>query len=216
MIHLPNYLQNKPELIQRKWSAIHDAISAKEGPIAGTIVANQWLKRQKVELVKRSILSFKVQVENNELLKRSESDEDYVTFILAGTQSHYDGVQYDANTLQSLADQINERGIVGDIDHLEFDRLRNSGFSDEEVQNLLLSKRGIAKGIRALVKDGQLYVRAITDKRYSALIRKSKGVSLEAMVTKDDQTNKVSSAKLLGFTFNVNTQPADPSASVLA
>ena len=88
--------------------------------------------------------------------------------------------------------------------------------TDKKIIETLKNKKGIAKSLKAIFENGRLWVRAVIDKRYKKLIQNSKGVSAEAFITETDDTDKkVLKADLLGFTFNINTKPADFGAVVV-
>jgi hypothetical protein len=76
-------------------------------------------------------------------------------------------------------------------------------------------KKGIAKTLKAIYKDGKLWIRAVIDKRYSNAVQNSKGLSLEAVVTKDSMTNTVIDGDILGFTFGVHQSPINSRAVVV-
>jgi len=116
--------------------------------------------------------------------------------------------------LKAWAKQINENPIVGDIDHLLYDKVLKSNMSDEQIRSVLKGKPGIAKTVKAIFQKGKLWVKAIIDKRYKRIVEKSKGVSAEAFCTWEG--NKATSGDLLGFTFNLKTSPADSLAGVVA
>ena len=69
--------------------------------------------------------------------------------------------------------------------------------------------------VQAAYSQGKLWVRAIVDKRYKKIIERAKGVSAEAFCTWDESETVALDGELLGFTFNVNTTPADYQAGVV-
>lgn len=202
-MNIPQYV---PEQHAQKWQEVNSIYGAGS---RGALAANSWLKNEINKPVQvRQVLHFEVQKENGSFIKRSEADEDYISFVLADNQKHKDGIKYTDDFLADMANQINARSIIGDVDHMLYDSLLKSNMSDEQVEFTLENKPGIAKSVRAIFENGKLWIRALIDKRYRKVIEKSKGVSLEAIVNKDDETDIVSGGKILGFTFNINTNPA--------
>lgn len=212
---LPTYVKNRSENIRRKWVSIFNAAYKKYGnDKKAFVIANTWLKKQNgKKFVKRSFITLET-VSGKKFIKRDKDGNDYISFVLSSTTPHKDGRIFDEGTLKSWESYINKNPIVGDIDHKFYDYIQESGMSDDGIINMLKSKKGIAKSIKAIYKQGKLWVRAMIDKRYRKLINKSKGVSLEAVCDMED--NREKNWNLLGFTFNVNTEPADYSAGVFA
>jgi hypothetical protein len=212
---LPSYVESKPEFIKRGWEEVYCS-STKHGEEVALIAANNWLTRQKVEpeFIKRSLVHFDIDSSQGFIKRSLEDNEDYITLILNGTEPHKDGVQFSEAMLQKWADYINKNPIIGDVDHSEYDKLLSSALSDDDVKTYLKSKRGIAKSVKAVFEKGKLWVRALIDKRYKKLIEESKGVSVEAIVKKEN--NVAVDGDLLGFTFNILTTPADSLAGVVA
>lgn len=204
---IPEYVKTKPLKVQQGWETTYKKYSV-QGHEYGVIAANTWLLEQKKkEKVVRTTLKFDVNSSQG-FLKRSDDGEDYISLVLNSIIPNKDGKTFTEKILNKWAEQINSKGIVGDIDHGEYDRLLMSGMTDEEVMEHLKGKPGIAKAIKAVVQDGKLWVRAFIDKRYRKIIEKAKGVSSESFVTCDDNNNVVD-GDILGFTFNVMTEPAD-------
>jgi hypothetical protein len=212
---LPTYVEGKPEHIKTKWIEIFNRVYAKEGESMAFYVANTWLKKQKTFL-KRSVITFEVDDSEGFFLKRSDDGEDYITLKLGSSEKHHDGKSYSPELLQRWADKINNgEMVIGDIDHEQYDSLMGTSMTDEMIRQTLKMKKGIAKGVKALIKNGVLYLRTWIDKRYRKIVEKCKGVSAEAFVSYG-QDETVEDGELLGFSFNLNTTPADPGAGVVA
>jgi hypothetical protein len=213
--NLPSYVKKREEAIRKKWVAMFNKVYEQSGESKALIIANTWLKKQvqSKSFVKRSALSFDID-ESQGFIKRSDNGDDYITFVLNTTTPHKDGVVFSEEMLRKWADYINANPIVGDIDHKLYDEVLHSGMSDDMVQSVLKSKKGIAKTLRAVYENGKLWVKAIIDKRYRKVIEKSNGVSAEAFCTWNGK--KAIDGDLLGFTFNVRTTPADSFAGVRA
>lgn len=216
MKSLPSYVKKAPEKLQRGWLQVFNTAFEKYGEKRAFVIANAWLKEKlsKKSFVKRSAVKFEM-VNDKSFIKRSSDGEDYITFVLNSVEQHVDGKSFSEPMLKKWAEYINNNpDIVGDVDHLFYDKVLSSTLSDEQIRRVLKSKRGIAKTVKAVYEKGKLWVKAAIDKRYRKIIEKAKGVSAEALCTWDN--NIAVDGELLGFTFNVNTNPADSYAGVYA
>lgn len=201
---IPSYV---PETKKTTWSSVYNQFG---GGDQGKIAANIWLTRriekEKMEKVVRDVVRFDID-KSSQLITRSENGDEYVSFKLVEGVDPLLGVAIPEFVLRTWESVINSgKAIVGDKDHEEYDRLLKAGYTDEQIKELLRKKPGIAKSVKAIFKDGALWVKALIDKRYRRLIESSKGVSLEAIVDRDDNGNVVG-GDLLGFTFAVNQEP---------
>ena len=217
---IPNYLSKVSPELQEGWKTVCSVSSQRFGDVEGQLMANAWLKKQlpQKRMVKRSVINFTLDTSRG-FIKRSRDGEDYITFVLNSTDPHRDGKMFSESMLKKWAKTINENPEMvggGDIDHILYDKLLDSSISDSAARDVLRSKKGIAKMVRAIYDNGKLFVRAIIDKRYRRLVEQSKGVSAEAFCEWDDSEKIALDGDLLGFTFNVNTTPADYNAGVIA
>jgi hypothetical protein len=210
---LPAYVKKLSPENQSMWLAISTSVAAKESEQVGFLVANKWLQSnlKKSELKARTEqvrdrIEFILDT-SEELIKRTVDGEDYVSFKLADVYKDKFGVQLPEEVLQQWAEKINSGEVVlGDVDHEMYDQLLQAGYTNEQVKHMLKSKPSIAKAVKAIYDKGRLWVRAVIDKRYKNVIQKSKGVSMEAIITRDNNNNIVS-GDLLGFTFGVKHTP---------
>ena len=206
--NIPAYVSNKPERIRKRWVEIYNAVVDSEGEEAAFIAANGWLKRELEKLAqfnKRSTLKF--EASDAQFIKRTENGDEYVSFKLADTQLDSFGVKLSDDVLKNWADYINNNNpLVGDIDHEFYDQVLSGMYETDEIIEKLRSKKGIAKGVQAVFEKGKLWVKALIDKRYRKVIERSKGVSLEALINRDENNNVIG-ADLLGFTFAVQQDP---------
>lgn len=211
---LPKYVKSRPDATRSKWVAIFNAAFKKYGEEKALVLANTWLKKQvkAKKFIKRSSISFEV-VAGKKFLRRDRDGNEYVTLVMANTLPHKDGKRFSESTLKKWANEINANPTVGDVDHTLYDRLLNSGMDDDNIINVLKSKKGIAKTVRAVYEKGKLWVRAIVDKRYRTILNKSRGVSVEAVA--DLNGTSQDDWKFLGFTFNVKSNPAVYGAGVV-
>lgn len=218
---LPTYVTKLPRSIMVKWIAIFNKVEEDEGKSMALVVANKWLKRQ----IKRSSVEGKtdkayfierihLQLSDNQLIKKTEAGEEYIDFVLTDLGADSRGDMYPEELVQKWTKQANEQSFVGDIDHKEYDDIVSQSSTIEQAAELIKSaKRGIAKTVKAVFDKGKMWVRAIIDKRYKKLIEKAKGVSLEAIVTRDAD-GKIIDGDLLGFTFAVEQNPVNPRAVI--
>jgi len=214
---LPSYVKGRPREIITKWVEIFNIVSESNGEELAFIVSNKWLKKyyEDHKYVKRCIINLEVQ-DTEKLISRSDDGNEYVTLVLGSTEPHKDGMVYSEALLKKWESDINKGNlnIGGDLDHELYDKLLDSGLSDDTIKKELKNKPSIAKAFKAIYENGKLFLRAMIDKRYRKIITESKGVSAEAFVKMDK--NKAIDGELLGFSFNVRTTPADNLAGVLA
>ncbi len=212
--NLPSYIKNKPEGVKAKWVALFNRIYEEKGEESALIAANAWLKRHlasDAKLVKRSFVELEMDASKG-FIKRSDDGEDYISFVLNSTIPHKDGKIFTESMLQKWAEDINKGEVViGDVDHEYYDKALAT-MTDDQVKFALKGKPGIAKAVKAIYDKGKLWVRAMIDKRYRKLIEKAKGVSVEALCSWAD--NIAVDGDILGFSFNVNTEPADSMAGI--
>jgi hypothetical protein len=210
------------DALKKKWISIFNTAEDKYGEEKAFIIANTWLKRNitKKEVVAKTektltLIKFEVD-DSKELIKRADNGDEYIDFVLTDNLPDSKGVQYPEHILKKWVKEINsgELSLNGDIDHEEYDRLLAEGLSPEEVIARLKNKTGIAKTLKAIYEKGKLWVRAIIDKRYKKQIKeKAQGVSLEAMLLRDEDDNIVD-AELGGFTFGVDCKPINGRAVI--
>lgn len=237
--HLPEYVRKQPSEMRQRWIAIYETVFASTGDTTRALLAaNVWLRSRVMkqlaeeslaqnppesptkELVaarsSRRILKFSVDT-TKEFIKRSDSGEEYIVAMLQDVYGDSDGMRWSAELLQKFADQINSgKVIVGDVDHEEWDRVLDTATTDGEITARLSEKRGIAKSVQASFEDGKLWVKALIDKRYKKLLKEqAKGLSLEAVVTRNDNGSVVD-GEILGFTFIVDDVPANPRTAIVA
>lgn len=212
MNNLPSYVANKSDSVKKKWMQIFNSVYEKEGEQTAFIVANKWLKRHltgtsKVEAKtvnspKLELLKF--DVSNAGFISKTEDGQEYMEYTLANTKKDKEGDTYPIELIQKWSDFINSGNVlVGDIDHEEYNKWIASGLPEEQIIERIKNKPGIAKAIQAFIKDGALKIRTFIDKRYKKLISAANGVSLEAIVTRNE-SGKIVDGNLLGFTFGIN------------
>jgi hypothetical protein len=187
----------------------------------GLVAANTWymghIKQQEALARTRQVrdrITFTIDT-SEALISRTEDGEEYISAVLSDTGVDSCGTAMPEEVLKRWAEQINRDTPVGDVDHEEYDKLIQAGYTNEQVKSKLKAKKGIAKAIKAIVDKGKLWVRLLIDKRYRNVVNKANGLSVEAIVTKDMDTNSIVDGDLLGFTFAVNHTAANPRAGLV-
>ena len=216
---LPAYVKKLPQNLKAKWVAAFNTAYKKYGEKRAFLIANSIIKKDlqktKRPFIKRCELTLEINSDRG-FIKRSSAGDDYITFVLNSNQPHRDGQAFSEEMLKEWADYINKNPtLVGDIDHMFYDKVLNSSMTDDQVRSALKGKKGIAKMVQAIYEKGKLWVRAIIDKRYKKIIEKARGVSAEAWFS-EKEGNLINKGELLGFSFNVNTSPADYQAGIVA
>lgn len=143
--------------------------------------------------------AFEFQRSGEEIVIQTDGDEEYVTAVLAGNDHLWTDEE-----LKRFMDAVNNEAPVGDIDHETLKSMLKSGMTNAEIKEKIKDKKGIVKAVKALVENGSLYLRLAIDKRYKNIVKKAKGLSVEAVRT----LGKVGSGQFLGFTVAVNEDPA--------
>lgn len=218
---IPSYVKKLPKDMQSKWVAMFELLASSEGEEMALFVANTWLSKhiKHTEVTANTssaavIEKVSFDLSGEQLVKLSEAGEEYVDFVLADTGVIKNGDQYPESLLMKWLEQINKGIFVGDIDHEEYDKILSSSVTVEQAAELIKNtKQGIAKSLKAIFDKGKLWVRAIIDKRYKRFIEQAKGVSLEAIISRDIN-GKVVDGDLLGFTFAVRDDPVNPRAVI--
>lgn len=215
---IPNYVYKLSKDKQKKWLAIHNSLKD-DGEDVARVVANQWLTREiKKAKINHNVhrVRFDLKQENGVLIKRSSDGEAYFEAVLMDELPNEDGIRFTPEALMGWADYINKNGLLGDVDHEEYDRLVEKGYSHEQIKSFLKNKmNSISKALKAVYDQGKLWVRGIIDKRYIKQLENAKGLSLEALADLDVVNNVVKGGELLGFTWNKNTTPASSSAKLV-
>ena len=217
--NVPSYVRKLPEQLQDKWtnlvSTARPTYGTKKAMVLANTVIQKDLREHSRPFIKRCSITLEID-KSKGFIKRSSSGDDYITFVLNSTDPHSDGTVFSEDMLKSWAEDINKNPtLVGDVDHMFYDQIIQSTLSDEQVRNALKGKKGIAKMVQAIYEKGKLWVRAIIDKRYKKIIENAKGVSAEAWYS-ETEGNVIKQGDLLGFSFNVQTSPADYGASIVA
>lgn len=220
MIKIPSYVSKQNPITVRKYVAVRGLAG---GGDVGKLVADKWLKTQydKASSNPRKVTSMKFDLVDDgmKLVKKTSSGEDYVDFVMADNLQDSSGQTIKTSVLEQWAKDINDgSGLIGDIDHEEYDYVSSNVADPEEAAGIISKmKKGIAKTIKAFVKKGKLFVRAIIDKRYRKHIEKAKGVSLEAFLDtiNTPEGELVTGGKLLGFTFAIKDNPVNSRAVII-
>ena len=151
------------------------------------------------------------------LISNAQGDMIQVDILLANKNPrHSDGKRFTDEALTQIADQINSEGSsLPDVEHAVFNRAKEKyGRDFEAVANAINQEKGRFKSIKAMVKDGQLWVQALFEKKYADLARSFKKVSIEFLGAVDKTTGVISRAKYLGFTFTRNPELAGAGVAI--
>jgi hypothetical protein len=220
---IPNHI---PQHMQPMWQSVYNE-SLSQGQTMATVLANKWVLqnsvvREPVCRASETLVPIKFAITAEHMIVRSSEGQDYVTAVLSDDQPYWvpdmhgqwSMEQFTGTVLEKFAATINKETPVGDMDHKFYDTVLKQNFSDEMIKRALKQKPGIVKAVQAVVNKGKLYLRLLIDKRYKKVIEKAKGLSLEAMVSKDS-TGKVVDGTLLGFTVAVDHTPVNQRAVML-
>lgn len=224
---LPSYVKKLSKPVRARWIAIFNQYYQKSGESIAFKMANGWLKKNLSKTNKEvaaktinngslEIYTLRFSLPEEELVIKTFGDEEYIEAVLTDIGLDEHGNDYDESFLYEIADQINREGIIGDFDHEYMKELRKQGLSPQEIANKLKGKKGIAKAVKALVRNGKLWIQAQIDKRYKKRIMNSRGLSIEGLFSRKEGTKTYHSGTVVGFTFAENDQPANPRAGVVA
>jgi len=220
---LPSYIKKLSDDIKAKWIAVFNSVYEKEGEKIAMIAANKWLQRRvKITSVEGKadsalfIERITLELNDKQLIKQTEDGEDYVDFVMTDTGADNEGNKYPEYLIKRWTEKINSgESFIGDIDHKEYDEiLANSSTVEEAAELIKSTKKGIAKTVKAYFDKGRMWVRAIIDKRYKKVIERAKGVSLEAIISRN-LNGEITDGDLLGFTFAVDHRPKNPRAVIV-
>lgn len=218
---LPEYVKKLSAKTKSKWMSIFNEVYKAEGEKMAFAVANTWLKKHvkkkevapKTENI-RSIVKFEVDF-TKELISKTEDGSEYISAVLSDNLTDSVGDKIPDSILEKWAKQINSDMPVGDIDHTKFEQLVQANVSEDTIKKELRNKKGIARAVKALVKDGRLWVQLLVDKRYRKVVRDAKGLSIEAALSRNPSTNEIVDGDLFGFTFGIHNNPVNPRATVI-
>lgn len=210
---LPEYIKKQAPVIRAQWITIFNSVMDTNGEELAFVVANKWLLRQvssETIMARTEGKEEKVSLVINDytqMISRTEDGNTAISFKLADVFEDKFGVALPEWLLKQWHTKINSGQITGDIDHETYDKVLAENLSAEETKYKLENKKGIAKSIKAVYDKGKLWVKAIIDKSYEDVLSKTKGVSYEASIVKDDN-GSIIGGDLYGFTFGVNHNPA--------
>ena len=163
------------------------------------------------DFVKPELLSFSLNSDGAELVINGDGDGFFFEGTLANvfdsfiTSSGFSR-KFDEEALLSLAEQINSMGsTMPDFNHSELTKVLESTSDPEAILNSLKKRKGLITEIKAVVKDGHLWVRGKLDSRYKSMVNRLKGISIESLAT-NIKGGLVKGAKYLGFTFTDKPQ----------
>lgn len=148
-----------------------------------------------------------------EFISRTEDGNIIQNYVLSDILPDELGTSPTEEVLKKWANWINEAKPQIDTDHTLWETVkRTHGGNTGVVKALMMAKQGIAKAVKAVVNGGKLIVSLMFDKRYERHMNRVKGLSIEAGVTRDTNTNKWIDGELFGFTLATTQKPANPRA----
>lgn len=214
---LPYYIKKLSETLRRKWVEIFNSVYAKDGEKQAFIIANSWLSnRLEAQTVNKNAELLMTRAQGT-LVKRADGNFT-IDFLLTDDQRDSLGLRIAPALINKWAQQINSGllRLFGDENHKEYDIVANSTLTPEEAIKVLHdTKKGFARSLKAFVKNGALWVRALVDKRALNILQKARGVSLEANLDIDPRTNTAVDGQLGGFTFATNSDPVNPRSKIV-
>jgi len=159
------------------------------------------------DFVNPEFFEFELIPSGTEIVINDEDGELVMDAVLADTSKNKQGLHFGLEELKDIADQINMNGsTLPDISHMTWGEINKDYLqqflSDEELVNLMKKRKGVFKDIKALVKEGKLWIRAKLDKRYKNHVDKFKGVSIETVAKRNG--DKLINPLYMGFTFTDN------------
>ncbi len=161
--------------------------------------------------------------QDNGMIINATGDEITFEGILADTsvflQDAFITRKFSEEALKDLELQINTHGSsMPDVDHEHLNTLVNQfGDNYEMIMNAMPKQKGLIKSIKAVYKEGKLWIKGVLDSRYKKIMKNVKGMSIEALTEGLYSDNKtIKSAKYLGFTFAINHTPKISGAQVTA
>jgi len=158
---------------------------------------------------------FELKVSDN-LIRKGNDGEYYLEGVLSDTMVDKEGKQFTEDALKNYAEQINKFGIMGFISHQDFYdfSMKYSHLPEHEfIAKARKERKGILKVVKAIYKQGKLWIKALIDKRYLKRIKKFKTMSIEALVPQRFQKgNSYNGGYVLGLALD--NMPVNPRARI--
>jgi hypothetical protein len=168
----------------------------------GVLVANS------VDFLPSKVYSFSLEPAEEVIIKNHSNGDVELDAVMATTEPRVsDGASFTEEALVEMAEQINKFGSTfPDVDHETISRLEKQyAFDVDGLAAALKREKGIMSSIKAVVRDGKLWIKAFLDKRYHRFHDRFKNLSIEA-AAKKTKDNKLVSPRYLGFTFTNTPQ----------
>lgn len=146
-----------------------------------------------------------------EFVSRSEAGNLIQTYVLSDTEPDIEGKRPTKDLLEKWASQA--VGLEIDTDHELWSQVTKVHKANvEAVSRAMKVKKGIAHVIDAIIDAGKLVVKVLFDKRYEKFASRVKGLSIEGILSRNNETNEWYDGDLLGATFAVGGNPYNPRA----
>ena len=220
---LPTTIKKLPYDAQSLYRGAYNKVSPKydevtSGRVAWEIVKKKFTRINKEWVAKgmsRNLYVFNMKVSEDIFIKKADDGVYYLEATLSDTDVDGQGKRFTAEALEDYANQINTFGVSGNITHKSWDdfTVSNSHLSEEEfIKKARSERKGIFKTIKAVFKEGKLWIKALIDKRYMNHVKKFNRVSIEALVPTRYQNNNEyqKGGVVLGFALDNN--PINPRA----
>jgi len=175
--------------------------------VASNAVINSFQNTPVVPKVGLDSFAFEFQKNGSEIIIQTDGAEEYVTAVLASNEHKWTNEELDR-----FVSSVNKDKPMGDIDHQSLKKMIDDGLTNNQIKERIKNKKGIVTAVKALVEDGKMYLRLAIDKRYKNVLKRAKGLSVEAMRS----LGEVGSGEFLGFTVALNEDPAYSGATFLA
>lgn len=168
----------------------------------GVLVANS------EDFIAPRLYRFALEPAEEVIIKNSDNGEIELDAVLATTEARKtDGYRFDEEALSRIAEQINTEGSTfPDIDHETLTKLEAEfGYDPEVLAAAIKREKGVFTKIKAVVRDGKLWIKAFLDKRYKNYVDRFSKLSIEALA-KPTADRRLVAPRYLGFTFTDNPQ----------
>lgn len=195
-VFMNSYQRSHDDLLahQVAWAATRKRLRE----VDGQLIANA------IDFAPYQLFSFDTEAADEVIIKNTDSGELELDILLANTNPRKtDGKWFSEEDLNALAEQINTDGsTLPDVDHSTLNKLQARFGNDlNAITANIKREKGVFKSIKAIVRDGKLWVKAFLDKRYKNYVDSFSKVSIEAIGKVDPSTKRIVNPRYLGFTF---------------
>lgn len=225
---IPEYIMKMPPEVGKAWLKVFQEAQKLYGGEQALIIANEWVRKRFIkngdsyignsnDFVSIEFFTLELSPVDTEFVSNSPNGDIVLNAVLSDDKpwlnpSTGETLKYSPELLEDFANQINTNGLtLPDVDHEEYNDILSQYPNPEDAVTEFRKRKGILKDIKAIFKEGKLFISAKLDKRYKNHIEHFKGLSLETFAKKINDTYV--HGKLLGFTFTNN--PMNTRAKIL-